>query len=396
MTMANARRSPPGGAAFELVTHDSIHGVGEATWSELAADAPPFLQFSWLAALEASGCLKPQRGWLPLYVTLHERGRLVAAAPGFIKGNSEGEFVFDHSWARFSEARLHRSYYPKLVIAVPFTPATGPRLLVARGAERAPIAGAFAAGLRRLCEHLELSSAHVLFPPESEACELGGCGLVHRYGLQFHWRNAGYATFDDFLSRFSSKRRHQIRRERRAVREQGVVVEVLTGSAIAPAAADDIFELYTTTVDKFYWGRRYLNRGFFQEVCRRMPEQLMIVLARDGTTGRVLGGAFNLLGRRALYGRYWGAHEERPFLHFEVCYYTGIEQCILRGLELFEPGAGGEHKLARGFEPAITHSVHLMLDEHLEEAVRQACAHERAAIADHISEAHGSAVLKAR
>jgi predicted N-acyltransferase len=323
---------------------------------------------------------------MPMFLGLYEDDLLVAAAPAYVKGNSEGEFVFDHGWARFAEGRLRIEYYPKLIVAVPFTPATGPRLLVAEGCERPAIVRAFATGLQAVCEKLGLSSAHVLFPAREEAEALAGAGLVHRHGLQFHWRNAGYRDFDDFIARFPSKRRNQIRRERREVARQNARLEALRGDELSSDLVDVMFEIYKSTVQKYYWGRQYLNRAFFHDVCRRMGDRILVVLARDSTNGRPIAGAFNLLGRSALYGRYWGALEERPFLHFNVCYYFGIEQCIERRLELFEPGAGGEHKLARGFEPAVTHSVHYVRDRRLEEAVRDFAEREREAIAEHVAE----------
>ncbi len=383
------------GDALELRSYESIRDLGEERWSALlGVDAPPFLSFDWLDALEQTGCVRPERGWMPMHLGLWQGETLVAAAPAYIKGNSEGEFVFDHSWANFVHSRLHAEYYPKLIVAVPFTPATGRRLLVAPGVDEAAVHAAFAAGLEQVCQRLGLSSAHVLFPPRAEAELFAGAGLVHRYGLQFHWRNASYSSFDDFLARFSSKRRHQIRRERRDMETQGIAFEILNGSDIDEQAVNVMFEFYRSTVEKFYWGRQYLNRNFFHEVASRMPGSLHFVLARERASGRALGGAFNLLGGGALYGRYWGASEERPFLHFNVCYYQGIEDAIARGLSLFEPGAGGEHKLARGFEPTLTHSVHHLADPRLDNAVRDYCAREREALDEHIADARREPILK--
>jgi len=390
----SAPTAPEARAALELRSYESIRDLGEQHWSALAGDAPPFLSFDWLDALEQTGCVRPERGWMPMHLGLWRGDELVAAAPAYVKGNSEGEFVFDHSFAQFAESRLHVDYYPKLIVAVPFTPATGPRLLVAPGVDLAAVHGAFAAGLEQLCERLGLSSAHVLFPPRAEAELLSDAGLVHRYGLQFHWHNAGYACFDDFLARFSAKRRHQIRRERRDMERQGIDFRILSGSDIDAEAVDVMFEFYRATVEKFYWGRQYLNRNFFHEVASRMPGSLHFVLARERSSGQALGGAFNLLGGDKLYGRYWGAAEERPFLHFNVCYYQGVEDAIARGLSLFEPGAGGEHKLARGFEPTLTHSAHHFADSRLDHAVRDYCAREREALDDHIADSRRDPLLK--
>jgi uncharacterized protein len=217
-----------------------------------------------------------------------------------------------------------------------------------------------------------------LFPPASQAEGLAAAGLAHRYGLQFQWKNAGYATYDDFLARFSSKRRNQWKRERREMERQGITIETLRGRDVTPEIVDQMYGFYTSTVDKFYWGRRYLNRSFFEEIVVRLPQGVEVVLARDGK--RPIAGALNFAGKDALYGRYWGASEDRPFLHFNVCYYHSIEQCIARKLGRFEPGAGGEHKMSRGFEPTITHSLHHVRDRRLDAAVRDYLAREREAL----------------
>jgi predicted N-acyltransferase len=342
------------------------------------------MSYAWLEALEHTGCAAPERGWAPLHLTLHRDGELVAFAPAYLKGNSEGEFVFDHSFARFAEASLGLDYYPKLVVAVPFTPATGSRLLVRPGESRPELFSAFAAGLCQVCKELGLSSAHVLFPKQAEADALVQAGLARRTGVQFQWHNAGYASFDDFLARFNAKRRHQIRRERREALAQGVDVEVLTGSDLTPALADFVFDFYCTTVDKHFWGRRYLNRAFFEEVLVRLQDRIHLVVGRDRASKRPIAGAFNLLGAEALYGRYWGSLEERNFLHFEVCFYRGIEDAIARKLLRFEPGAGGEHKLARGFEATPTYSAHHLADPRFDHAVRDFLRREDAALKEQI------------
>jgi uncharacterized protein len=371
---------------MELRTHPSIRDLGQRAWRQLLPpDAPPTSSFEWLDALERTGCVRPERGWMPAHVSLWDNQSLVGAAAAYVKGNSEGEFVFDHGWARFAEDRLGIDYYPKLLLAVPFTPTSGPRLLVAPGVDRDRVAAAFVAGLAQLCAKLELSSAHLLFPSSEEADLLERHGLIRRAGLQYHWHNQSYQSFEDFLSRFSSKRRNQIRRERRALERSGVRIEHLTGRELGPEVLDPIYEFYCSTVNKYYWGRQYLTRAFFERVFESMPERLHVVLARDGGSRRPIGGALNLLGPRALYGRYWGAFEELPMLHFNVCYYEGIEACIRRGLGLFEPGAGGEHKVARGFVPTLTHSLHHLADPRLELVVRDFVGRERRALQDHVS-----------
>jgi uncharacterized protein len=373
---------------MQLRTHESIRAVGEAKWGELTRGSPPFLHFAWLDALERTGCVRPERGWLPLHLTLEDDdGGLVAAAPAYLKGNSEGEFVFDHGWAGFAERRLGIDYYPKIILAVPFTPATGPRLLVAAGADSARASEVLPHALGTLAKKVGASGAHVLFPTQQEASALERAGMAHRFGLQFHWHNQGYGTFDDFISSFDSKRRNQVRRERREVQAMGVELESKLGSELDAAMIDLVFELYLSTVEKHYWGRQYLCREFFHEVCRTMGDRILVVFARARGERRPFAGAFNLLGERALYGRYWGAFEERRFVHFAVCYYQGVQECILRGLELFEPGAGGEHKVARGFVPTVTHSLHTLVDRRLERAVREFLHEEREAVSLHVEHA---------
>jgi len=370
---------------IELRTHGSMRELNPAEWDALSGPhTVPHMSWAFLDALEATGCVKPEVGWLPQHITLHSDGKLVAAAPAYVKGNSEGEFVFDHAWARFCYENLRVDYFPKLIVAVPFTPATGPRLLHASDARASELHAALARGLERLSEKVGLSGAHVLFLTDSSAAQLETAGLARRYGVQYHWTNAGYATFDDFLARFSAKRRHQIRRERREMAEQGIELSVLDGGDLGADDIDHVYTFYANTVDKHFYGRRYLNREFFHEICARMPRQIMVVLAREHGVKKPLAGAFNLVSDQALFGRYWGAREERPFLHFNVCYYAGIQACIERGLACFEPGAGGEHKHARGFESTLTHSVHYLRDPRLRGPVERFLVQERAAIREHM------------
>ena len=359
--------------------------LNRAEWDALEAPLGfPHMSWTFLDALEKTGCVKPEVGWLPQHITLHREGRLVAAAPAYIKGNSEGEFVFDHSWARFCYENLRQDYFPKLILAVPFTPATGPRLLHAADANMPELHAALARGVELLSDRGGLSSAHVLFLTEASAAQLETCGFARRFGIQYHWTNAGYATFEDFLARFSSKRRHQIRRERRGLAEQGIELRVLSGDDLGSDDIDHVYSFYASTVDKHFYGRRYLNREFFQEICSSMPRQIMVVFAYERGVQKPIAGAFNLVGDRALFGRYWGAREERPFLHFNVCYYAGVEACIDRGLAYFEPGAGGEHKHARGFESTLTHSVHYLRDPRLRGPVERFLEQERSAIVEHL------------
>jgi predicted N-acyltransferase len=376
---------------FEIRIHPSIAEVPAADWDALdGARGAPFLSWAWLHALEATGCVGEEAGWIPHHLTIHEEGKLRGAAPCYLKDNSEGEFVFDYAWANAAH-RCGVRYYPKLLCAVPFTPATGARLLVADESDRRRIAPVLVSALRQIVDEHSISSAHVLFPSADEADLLEKAGLSHRYGVQFQWKNAAYGSFEDFLGRFPSKRRTQIRRERRAMRDAGIEIATLRGSEMTPAVVDAMYAFYLATVDKFTWGRRYLNRAFFEEVCAKVPG-VEIVLARDSSR-RPIAGAFNVASDRVLYGRYWGAapapttvrgllagtspDAEQPFLHFNVCYYHSIEDCIARGLTSFEPGAGGSHKVSRGFDPEITHSVHHIREPNLDEAIRDFLERER-------------------
>ncbi|WP_437917274.1 GNAT family N-acetyltransferase [Sorangium sp. So ce302] len=368
---------------LEAHVHDTIREIPESEWNALhGVSEAPFLTWAWFDALERTGCVGEAAGWLPHHITLRAEGALLAAAPAYLKDNSEGEFVFDHGWASASH-QIGAPYYPKLVVAVPFTPATTPRLLVRRPEDRPALLPVLAETLRKLVARSRISSAHVLFPTEDEAAALSDAAMAHRCGVQFQFENEGYRTLDDFLARFNAKRRHQIRREMRESTRQGLSIDTLRGAEITPEIVDAMFGFYVSTVEKFAWGRQYLNRAFFEEIAARLrgggaQGGVEIVLAREGK--RPIAGALNLAGPTTLYGRYWGASEERPFLHFNVCYYHPVEDCIARGLRRFEPGAGGSHKLVRGFAPSVTHSAHHIAHPRLDAAVREFLVRERAAV----------------
>ncbi len=338
----------------------------------------PFVSLPWLSALETTGCAIARRGWMPQHLVVSSGGREIAVAPAYAKTHSEGEFIFDWGWAS-AAGRAGLEYYPKLSLAVPFTPATGPRVLVRKGEDRKLALAAVAAAMVKLPRTLGLSSAHMLFPQQDEAEALASHGLIPRLSLQYQWHNAGYTTFEDFLRTMPSKKRTQVRRERKRVAQSGIVIATMRGEQLTPALADGIFQLYAATVDKFHYGRRYLNRAFFEEVLGTMKDSVEVVTARDAS-GKLLAGAFNVRGTHALYGRYWGAREEVPFLHFDVCYYHPIAECIEQGTARFEPGAGGEHKRARGFVPTITHSVHHLEHPRLRAAIEDFCQREAVAV----------------
>ncbi|MDB4931751.1 MAG: hypothetical protein JWM10_4235 [Myxococcaceae bacterium] len=364
--------------ALRLRVIDAIGTVPEAAWDALLDEAcTPFQKHRWLHAMEREGCAVEATGWHPRHLTLWRGPTLVAAAPAYAREDSQGEFVFDHGWANAAH-RAGIRYYPKLVLAVPFTPATGRRVLVAPGEDRAALSRAVFDGALALAKAEKLSSVHMLFPTADEAALAASAGAMTRLGVQYHWDNPGYADYDAFLARFDSKRRNQLRREARAAAEQGVVLSTRRGDALSADDAALAYRLYLSTVDKFMWGRRYLNEGFFRRVLTDFREHVELVEARRGD--EVIAGAINVASPTHLYGRYWGCFEELPFLHFNVCYYHSIRECIARGVRRFEGGAGGEHKVTRGFEPSVTHSSHWVFHRGLDQAVREFVGRESAAI----------------
>ena len=327
-------------------------------WDALAGNDDPFLSHAFLAALERSGSVGGDSGWTPLPVLVEgEGGAIAAAAPAYLKMHSQGEYVFDHGWAdAFERAGGH--YYPKLQVAVPFTPVPGRRLL--GGSPQALLAA-----LEALVTQNGLSSAHATFIHESEVADFRSRGWLLRSGIQFHWRNRGYAGFDDFLGALASRKRKQIRKERAAA-VAGLEVRTLRGAEIGPAEWDAMWAFYQDTGAR-KWGRPYLTRGFFDLLGDRLGDRCLLFLACRG--GRPVAGALNLIGRDSLYGRYWGAAEEVPFLHFELSYYRAIEWAIAHGLGSVQAGAQGEHKLARGYEPVLTRSAHFLPDPAFRRAV---------------------------
>ncbi len=370
-------------SSYELGLVESVAAIGQEVFAGLEGpERFPFLRYEWLDAFERSGCLGAERGWVPRHVVVRRGKEIVAVAPAYIKLNSMGEFVFDHQIAEFAESRLGVRYYPKLILAVPFTPATGPRVLFASGADQRDREAVFerlTGALPDLCKKAGISSAHVLFPDAPQAAELAARGWALREGIQFQFKNEGCTSFDDYLATFRAKQRAIIRRERRELTRTGLEIVELTGAALAALEPRLAYELYLTTVDKFVWGRRYLTPAFFERVLVTMPDAIHVVLARAGD-GEPLAGAFNLLGAEALYGRYWGAFREVKYLHFEVCLYRGVEATIARGLSRFEPGAGGEHKESRGFSATVTRSVHYYADARLDQAVRDFYSRERESV----------------
>jgi uncharacterized protein len=347
--------------------------VRREEWDALLDDrATPFVRWDFLDALEQSGCASPRAGWTPRHLVLVRGGRLVAAAPAYLKEDSDGDFARDWDWAS-AAARARLPYYPKLCVSVPFTPCTGRRVLVADSESRADAVRAIIDGARELMRREGIASLQVLFPLEDEARELAEAGLALRVGYQFHWRNDGYRTFDDFLARFRSKDRNSIRRELRAPKEQGIVLHTVRGEELLRTArerARSAYALHRSTIEKLMWGRGWLNQQFYEQIFTRLPEHLELVEARRD--GALVAGAFNVASGDRLFGRYWGCFEEHPFLHFNVCLYHSVDECIRRGLTAFEGGAGGEHKLSRGFLPAETWSAHAFADARLDRVLRDA------------------------
>jgi uncharacterized protein len=358
----------------ELELGEAVSRLAAGEWNALVGEESPFLEWEWLASLEEAGCVGPELGWAPRPLLLREAGRLVAACPLYVKGNSEGEFVFDFGWAD-AASRAGIAYYPKLLVGVPFTPVGGARLLTAPGEDRPRRLRELAEALAELCRSNGLSSAHVNFCGADEHAALAEAGFLPRMGLQYHWRNPGGASFEDWLGAVRSKRRNQVRRERRELAEQGVSIERLSGSAIPDALFGPMFEIYRSTIRHNPWGRQYLNTHFFELLAERFRHRLCFMVARAGE--EIVAGTVNVQKGDALYGRYWGAHRALRHLHFNVCYYAGIEHCIEQGLARFEPGAGGEYKQLRGFDAVPTWSFHWLADPRLRRAVAQYLERER-------------------
>jgi predicted N-acyltransferase len=304
----------------------------------------------------------------------------------YVKGHSQGEFVFDHSWAEAAHS-AGISYYPKLLAAVPFTPATGRRLLTHPDLPRAPLLEILARALAEICRANEISSLHVNFCDADEVEPLRNAGFLHREGVQYHWLNRNYAQFEDYLVDLRSKRRNQIRRERRDIATSGVEVSVHEGETIADDLFEPMFRIYRSTIEKMYWGQQYLNQTFFDLLRQRWKRNLCFIVARQ--EGEIVAGTVNVQKAGAFYGRYWGAFREIRNLHFEVCYYAGIEHCIDRSLQRFEPGAGGEFKYWRGFEPSITHSMHFLSHPGFAEAVDRFLDRERQYVGAAVTDMRG-------
>jgi predicted N-acyltransferase len=364
----------------EVSVHNRISEIGREAWDACAGNLEyrdnPFISFDFLDATEVSDCAVERTGWGPRHLSVADAGgRVAAVMPLYLKAHSQGEYIFDHAWADAYE-RAGGRYYPKLLSAAPFTPATGARLLVRPDVDADEARAILLGGALAVCREYGASSLHVNFPTEPEWLWMGGQGFARREGQQYHWLNRGYADFEAFLAALSSGRRKTIRRERREA-QAGLEIHRLTGRDLRDEHWDAFFGFYMDTGSR-KWGRPYLNRRFFAELHARMADRVLLVMARRA--GRWIAGALNLIGGDCLFGRNWGCVEEVPFLHFELCYYQAIEWAIERGLPRVEAGAQGQHKIARGYLPAPVYSAHYIADPALRRPVEQYVERERAGV----------------
>ncbi|MCJ8309270.1 MAG: GNAT family N-acetyltransferase [Hyphomicrobiales bacterium] len=370
---------------IRLVT--SAKEVAQENWDRLANpqsdpsdtfDYNPFLSHAFFTAVEESGSACRETGWLPQHLVMEQAGEVTGIIPCYLKNHSQGEYVFDHGWADAFE-RAGGAYYPKLQASVPFTPATGRRLLVGNGPDAHKRRLLLAGGLQQACEQLEVSSAHITFMPEDEWRVLGEHGFLRRNDQQFHWLNEDYETFDDFLAALSSRKRKNIKKERKgALADNGITIEWLTGDQLTGEVWNTFFQFYMDTGSR-KWGQPYLTRDFYTRIGETMADDIVLVMAKRD--GRYVAGAINFIGSHTLFGRHWGCIEDHPFLHFEICYYQAIEFAIKNKLKRVEAGAQGGHKLARGYMPQMTHSAHFITHPDFRRAVEDYLDRERRAVA---------------
>ncbi len=355
-----------------------IDRVSREAWNALLLPLdPPVLRWEWLDALEASGSATRPRGWEACHFTLWRGDALIGAAPAWLKHHSMGEYVYDFAWANAARS-FGIEYYPKLLVGVPLSPLTARRFLCKSGEDEQLIRRVLLEAILQLGREEKLSSVHVIFPAADEADALQELGLFRRLGMQYHWRNPGYRTYDDYLARFDSKRRHQLKHERAAAAKQLIALRTIRGDEIGKEHAAIAFRFYEATVEKNGWGQVQLNEEFFFRAFDALNGNIEVVVAERA--GKTIAGAFNLSTPERLYGRYWGCFEEHPFLHFNVCLYHSINDCIIRGLQVFEPGAGGEHKISRGFVPTAIHSAHHIYQPRFQAAVETFCAREKSQV----------------
>jgi len=368
--------------SLSVAVLSGVSAVDHDEWDACAGDDNPFVSHAFLSALEDSGSVGPGTGWRPQHLRIDDPdGTPIAVAPLYLKTHSYGEYVFDWSWANAYE-NAGGQYYPKLQGAVPFTPVTGPRLLIRRDAPRPEaLQRGLLSAMVQLAERAGLSGVHVTFPTEAEA-DLGGTmGFLRRQGQQYHWENPGYRDFQDFLDTLASRKRKAIRKERDRANSQGVTIQVLSGDDLHPRHWQAFYRFYLATADR-KWGRPYLTRDFFLMLGERMADRVALVLGTDDESGQYVCGALNLIGHNALYGRNWGSLADYKFLHFEACYYRAMDEAIARGLRWVEAGAQGEHKIQRGYLPRATHSLHWIADPGFRDAVARFVEQERAMVSE--------------
>ncbi|GLQ07686.1 GNAT family N-acetyltransferase [Sneathiella chinensis] len=355
--------------SYTLSTLNAISELDEQDWNGCLSDDHPFVSHAFLKALEESGSATAETGWMPYHLVLRRDAdqSVAGVAPLYVKGHSQGEYVFDHSWAHAYE-RAGGRYYPKLQLSVPFSPVTGPRFLVPKGPDEAERKALLASGAKQIAIKLGLSSVHATFLREEDLAAARELGYLIRTGEQFHWVNEGYENFDDFLTALSSRKRKAIRKERREANEQGLEFETLSGDQITPLHWDAFFSFYMDTGSR-KWGTPYLTRAFFDQIGETLGDQIVLFMVKNA--GRYIAGALNFQSRDCLYGRYWGCTEDHKFLHFETCYYRAIDYAIAHGINRVEAGAQGPHKLARGYLPTRTFSAHWMQDPGFHDAVAE-------------------------
>ncbi|MFQ5683473.1 MAG: GNAT family N-acetyltransferase [Candidatus Binatia bacterium] len=354
-----------------------INKVNRSDWDRLLNPGSPFLRWDWLDILEQTGCVNEETGWLPHHIIVERDGELVGGCPMYLKLHSMGEFVFDYDWADFAH-HLGIRYYPKLLVGIPFTPVTGPRFLTGRYRNRQELVRLMGKVLMQIARDNQISSVHVNFCLSDEVKALRQLGFLPRNGIQFHWQNHGYNSFDDYLHAFRSNRRTKIKRERRELHQQGITIRVIEGSEVTSGELRIMFQLYKGHIDQLYYGRQYLTQEFFEELSRRFTPHICLILAERNS--RIIAGTLNIQDHEVFYGRYWGAFEEERYLHFNVCYYSAIEHCIQKGLQRFEAGAGGSFKQLRGLDPRPTTSMHYVVEEGFRRAIEKHLSQERSLI----------------
>lgn len=358
---------------FEIITHTSIRALGPERWNALPQSDYPFMRYAFLEALESSGSVTAESGWQPLHIEVKRGDETQLIMPLYLKYHSWGEYVFDWSWAEAYE-RAGKQYYPKLLSAIPFTPATGPRWLSALNEEET--LSLITQILTKVAQEYKLETAHILFP-QIDTQSMAKTGLMSRQGCQFHWFNEGYQSFEHFLESFNARKRKDVRKERRKSIEQGIEFELLSGAQLQPEHIELFYDFYVMTY--LVRGQQpYLSKAFFQTLLETMPEQMLLVLAKR--EDQYVAGALSFFDSNTLYGRYWGCTEEFDSLHFETCYYQGLEFCINKGLARFDPGAQGEHKIKRGFKPTPTYSYHYIKDARFAAAIENFVTEESEAV----------------